>query len=143
MRRAWLYLLFALIALLALLAISTGGAAQPALVEGTPTAIGRGGAVATVEELASGAAVGALRDGANAVDAAVVAAAVLGVTEPFSCGIGGGGFMVIRTSDRRVSTIDTASPRRLRSERIPSSRTDAVAVQRRPLQRPICRCRGR
>ena len=106
MRRAWLYLLFALTALLALLAISTGGAAQPALAEGTPTAIGRGGAVATVEELASGAAVGALRDGANAVDAAVVAAAVLGVTEPFSCGIGGGGFMVIRTSDGRVTTID-------------------------------------
>ncbi len=106
MRRAWLYLLFVLIALLALLAISTGGAAQPAHTEGTPTAIGRGGAVATVEELASGAAVGALRDGANAVDAAVVAAAVLGVTEPFSCGIGGGGFMVIRTSDGEVTTID-------------------------------------
>jgi gamma-glutamyltranspeptidase/glutathione hydrolase len=48
----------------------------------------------------------ALRDGANAIDAAVVAAAVLGVTEPFSCGIGGGGFMVIRTSDGKVTTID-------------------------------------
>ena len=106
MRRAWLYLVFALIVPLALLAISTGSAAQPALTEGTPTAIGSGGAVATVEELASEAAVGALRDGANAVDAAVVAAAVLGVTEPFSCGIGGGGFMVIRTSDGRVTTID-------------------------------------
>ncbi|HEY2957703.1 MAG TPA: gamma-glutamyltransferase, partial [Actinomycetota bacterium] len=45
-------------------------------------------------------------DGANAIDAAVVAAAVLGVTEPFSCGIGGGGFMVIRTSDGKVTTID-------------------------------------
>ena len=106
MRRAWLYLLFALIIPAALLVISTGGAAQPALTDGTPTAIGRGGAVATVETLASEAAVEALRDGANAVDAAVVAAAVLGVTEPFSCGIGGGGFMVIRTNDGEVTTID-------------------------------------
>jgi gamma-glutamyltranspeptidase/glutathione hydrolase len=31
---------------------------------------------------------------------------VLGVTEPFSCGIGGGGFMVIRTADGDVTTID-------------------------------------
>ncbi len=106
MRRAWLYLVFALSVPVALLVISTGGAAQPAVTEGTPTAIGSGGAVATVETLASEAAVEALRDGANAVDAAVVAAAVLGVTEPFSCGIGGGGFMVIRTSDGEVTTID-------------------------------------
>jgi gamma-glutamyltranspeptidase/glutathione hydrolase len=106
MRRAWLYLVFALIVPVALLVSSTGGAAQPAVTQGTPTAIGSGGAVATVETLASEAAVEALRDGANAVDAAVVAAAVLGVTEPFSCGIGGGGFMVIRTSDGSVTTID-------------------------------------
>lgn len=71
-----------------------------------PTAVGRGGAAATVDVLATAAAVDALRKGANAVDAAVVAAAVLGVTEPFSAGIGGGGFMVIRTKHGKVTTID-------------------------------------
>src|SRR5215211_6698837 len=72
-----------------------------------PTAIGEGGAAATVDPLATQAAMAALRDGGNAVDAAVAAAGVLGVTEPFSCGIGGGGFMVIRTRDGRITTIDS------------------------------------
>jgi len=72
-----------------------------------PTAVGTGGAVASVEVLASEAGMDILRSGGNAVDAAVAAAAVLGVTEPFSCGIGGGGFMVVyRASDRSVTTID-------------------------------------
>jgi gamma-glutamyltranspeptidase / glutathione hydrolase len=72
-----------------------------------PTAEGSGGAAATVDLLATEAAIDALRDGGNAVDAAVAAAGVLGVTEPFSCGIGGGGFMVIRTRDGRITTIDS------------------------------------
>jgi gamma-glutamyltranspeptidase/glutathione hydrolase len=72
-----------------------------------PVATGSGGAVTTVDGVATSAGISALRHGGNAVDAAVTAAAVLGVTEPFSCGIGGGGFMVIRTPDGRVSTIDS------------------------------------
>jgi gamma-glutamyltranspeptidase/glutathione hydrolase len=106
MRRAWIRPLLALIVVAALLAVPAAVTAQPAQADKQPTATGRGGAAATVDVLATGAAVEALRDGANAIDAAVVAAAVLGVTEPFSCGIGGGGFMVIRTSDGRVTTID-------------------------------------
>jgi gamma-glutamyltranspeptidase / glutathione hydrolase len=72
-----------------------------------PVATGTGGAAATVDGVATSQAIRALRAGGNAVDAAVTAAAVLGVTEPFSCGIGGGGFMVVRTPDGDVETIDS------------------------------------
>jgi gamma-glutamyltranspeptidase/glutathione hydrolase len=73
---------------------------------GPPTATGHGGAAASVETIATQAAVDILRQGGNAIDAAVASAAVLGVTEPFSCGVGGGGFMVIRTAGGGVTTID-------------------------------------
>jgi gamma-glutamyltranspeptidase/glutathione hydrolase len=73
----------------------------------TPVATGSGGAVATISEPASKAALTILNQGGNAIDAAVAAAATLGVTDPFSCGIGGGGFMMIYLAkDRRVITID-------------------------------------
>jgi gamma-glutamyltranspeptidase/glutathione hydrolase len=74
---------------------------------GPPTATGTGGAAATVETLATQAAIDTLRKGGNAVDAAVAAAAVLGVTEPFSAGIGGGGFMLIyEAGEKKPITID-------------------------------------
>jgi gamma-glutamyltranspeptidase/glutathione hydrolase len=95
------------VAALAVPAATASPATQPPPdIAKVPTAVGTGGAAATVDTLATAAAVEALRQGANAVDAAVVAAAVLGVTEPYSCGIGGGGFMVIRTADGEVTTID-------------------------------------
>jgi len=72
----------------------------------TPVVTGSGGAAATVDTLATEAAIETLRRGGNAVDAAVAAAGVLGVTEPFSSGIGGGGFMLIRTPRGEVTTID-------------------------------------
>jgi gamma-glutamyltranspeptidase / glutathione hydrolase len=73
-----------------------------------PTATGKGGAVATVDHDASRVGMQVLREGGNATDAAIAAAAALGVTEPYSCGIGGGGFMVVYdASDGSVSTIDS------------------------------------
>jgi gamma-glutamyltranspeptidase/glutathione hydrolase len=80
---------------------------SPLALAGPPVATGTGGAVATISEKASQAALTILNKGGNAVDAAVAAAATLGVTDPFSCGIGGGGFMVIYLAkEGRVITID-------------------------------------
>jgi len=95
--------LWAMIAIALVLVVSASAAVAPS---GPPTSTGTGGAAASVERLATQAAIDELRAGGNAIDAAVVAAGVLGVTEPFSCGIGGGGFMVIRSADGEVTTID-------------------------------------
>ena len=73
-----------------------------------PTATGTGGAVATVDFEASEVGMQVLRACGNATDAAVATAAALGVTEPYSCGIGGGGFMVVYDASKdSVSTIDS------------------------------------
>jgi gamma-glutamyltranspeptidase / glutathione hydrolase len=79
-------------------------AAPPAL---GPTAVGYGGAVTSVDRTATAVGLDVLRHGGNAVDAAVATAAALGVTEPFSSGIGGGGFFVYYDARHHsVSTID-------------------------------------
>jgi gamma-glutamyltranspeptidase/glutathione hydrolase len=74
-----------------------------------PVAVGRGGAASTVDIDATRVAIDVLRHGGNAVDAAVAAAATLGVTEPFSSGIGGGGFLVFY--DARTKTVHTIDGR--------------------------------
>ena len=102
----------------------------------TPVAEGTGGSAATVDPLATQAAIDTLRSGGNAVDAAVAAAGVLGVVEPFSCGIGGGGFMVVY--DARHHKVDTIDSR----ETAPAGMTrDAFADARRARPSPSTEAR--
>jgi gamma-glutamyltranspeptidase/glutathione hydrolase len=55
----------------------------PAALAKQPTAVGRDGVAATVDQQGTRAAIDALRRGGNAVDAAMAAAGVLGVVEPY------------------------------------------------------------
>ncbi|MET0929925.1 MAG: gamma-glutamyltransferase [Aeromicrobium sp.] len=71
------------------------------------TARGTGGAVSSVDANASKIGRDVLKRGGNAADAAVAMASALGVAEPYSAGIGGGGYFVYYdAAKKKVSTID-------------------------------------
>ena len=64
------------------------------------------GMVVSVHHLASNAGVEILREGGNAVDAAVATGFALAVVHPIAGNLGGGGFLLLRTHDGKATFID-------------------------------------
>ncbi len=100
----------AVIAVVACVVIVLAGAAAALAVRGSKhrpaVSTARGGVVATESLAASRIARRVLAQGGNAVDAAVAATFAVGVARPQSCGIGGGGFLVYRSSGGQVDSLD-------------------------------------
>jgi gamma-glutamyltranspeptidase/glutathione hydrolase len=83
--------------------LATAGAAHAASV--APVAA-ENGMVVTAQHLATRIGVDVLKDGGNAVDAAVAVGYALAVVYPAAGNLGGGGFMTLRLADGRRTFLD-------------------------------------
>ncbi|HPD28922.1 MAG TPA: gamma-glutamyltransferase [Phycisphaerae bacterium] len=94
-RASWRTCVFGLVSVLALVPIGCG-AAPPTYHARPWVKSGRQAMVASDSIHASRAGGEILRSGGNAVDAAVATSLALAVTRPYSTGLGGGGFFMVR-----------------------------------------------
>ncbi len=83
-----------------------GGLFAAPRLSAAESAAPRKGLVATVNPVATEAGLQALRDGGNAVDAAIACALTLGIVDGHNSGLGGGCFMTLRLADGRLITLD-------------------------------------
>lgn len=84
-----------------------------------------GGMVVAKQEQAAMAGAEVLAEGGNAVDAAVAAAFVMNVMEPYNTSIAGSGYLVFRAADGAASVVDFSNraPRRATVEALKSRTT--------------------
>lgn len=123
----------------ALLASMLVSAARPGAAQNRPDVMGREAAVVASHPLAALAGAEVLRNGGNAMDAAVTMAALLAVVRPHMNGVGGDAFLLLR--DGRTGKVEAlngsgragalATPAFFRergNERVPSSGVFSVTV---------------
>lgn len=101
-----------------ILIFSAGSGRSPAVISGQEDRppsdrhqphnyVGRQGMVVAANPLAAEAGLAMLKEGGNAVDAALATSFTLNVAEPFASGLGGGGWMLIYLAkENRVTVID-------------------------------------
>ncbi len=117
-----------------------GSRAQGWLTQGRSEVLARHGIVATSDPLASQAGLEILRNGGNAIDAAVAAAAVLDVTSQNDTGIGGDLFAIIWSAkDKKLYALNSGGwapagwtpdffTNKLKATRVPGNGVNAATV---------------
>ena len=117
-----------------------GSRAQGWLTQGRSEVLARHGIVATSDPLASQAGLEILKNGGNAIDAAVAAAAVLDVTSQNDTGIGGDLFAIIWSAkDKKLYALNSGGwapagwtpdffTNRLKATRVPGNGVNAATV---------------